>query len=132
MSNEREKLWGKGGICHCGNCEAVAMRAVEIVGKMMMDNECTQYAVALGVAISAAASISLGQSIEVELASKGGPLMGALFADDTAASVCNDIASTFKTWMDGPGYDIVVEAMNKHIDKVNKKLEAEQNLPKGD
>lgn len=67
MSAEREKLWGKHGICHCGNCEAISMRAVAIAGKTMLDGECSQYVVALGVAIAAVGSMSLRGSVAQEM-----------------------------------------------------------------
>ena len=129
MGKTRIQAFGRYGICECGNCESVAMRAVEIVGKMLaVDNECPQYQVALGVAISAAASILLQDQIRGVM---GDDLVAAIFSQPEAMAVCDDVSMTFKDWMQGPGYDIVTNALNVWIDKANEKHKAEQELPKG-
>lgn len=134
MAKYREHTFGKGMICHCGSCETVTMRAVQIVGKMTLDKECSQYAVALGVAISAAASIMMRENAASVLEKSKLPgFLVEIAAHEQTFGICEDISNTIRDWIDKPSnYDAMVEKLNEFITKANEQHEAEQNLPKGD
>jgi hypothetical protein len=104
----------------------VVMRAVEIVGKMLLDNECSGFQVALGVAISAAGSRIMLSEMEKDHGT------ASISATIEMSLACQDISDTVREWLNEPvNNDLVIARMNEHIARANKAHEAEQKLPKG-
>lgn len=125
---EREKHYGKFGICNCGNCESAVPRALAFIGKMLDDRECYQFAInaTMGLILQRL----IGHEVEGQAPKKLGPL-GPVFAPALTEIVLSDIVETVAKWM-LENEELVNNTMNVHIERNNKRLEEEQKLPKGD
>lgn len=128
--SEREKRWGKHGICRCGNCESAVQRALSHLGKMLDDGECYQYQFAISTGMGLMAQRLIEHEVVGQAPRALGPL-GAIFAPSLTEEILSDIVQNVGEWM-GENESLVNDIMNKHIERVNKRHEEEANLPKGD
>lgn len=120
-------------ICHCGSCEAATFRAVGILDKMLADDECTQYIVAVGIALSALGSDIMLKQLEGMLEDKGTPsFIATALATNIVQTRCNEISDMLQEWYNKNRDTKVTDRLNEVITRHNEAREAEKNLPKGD
>lgn len=122
-----------GHLCNCGNCEDAVYRALGIVQKMVADEECTIYAVAVGIAMAAIASdVMRAQMQGIHEDGKMPPIMAGVFAVLDMEQSCQAISHQIKDWYEKNSDARIVPILNEVIERANKAHEEEKNLPKGD
>lgn len=109
------------------------MRAIGIVDKMMQDEECSQFSVAVGIAISAVASHVLNDQMIHELQEQGvsRPLADSI-AEAAMRNRCNGISDMVREWYESEKETRINALLDEVIERVNKRRSEEANLPKGD
>lgn len=119
-------------VCNCGSCKQAVERAIGVIGKMFVDGECPQFAIAVGVAMSFAGAETLRVQLAGDYVDTGAPKKIADLLSGQEAIMAYDAVSKLIQGDWKENRDRYFELLNEAITAANKRYTDEHNLPKGD
>ncbi len=118
-------------ICSCGRCSTFADRGTKFACDMILDGECAQAIMATAVSmVQVAHSVLVPVALQQMGMDRDDPVAVAI-ARELATRAMNDVSLKINAFFEANSNKFV-DAVNEIIDKRNKRVEQESNLPKGD
>jgi len=111
-------------LCGCGTCRDAAERAVQLVCKMIDDNECSLFVYAV-----ADVMFSVAREAAIEQVKATAEREGPIAAIETIGCYQNAGAEAVDEFRDNKDFTKVI---NDHLDAFNERRKLEAELPKGD